>query len=47
MRENLVQENHSGGLLGHFGEDKTFALVTNFYFWLNMQHDVNKYVERC
>ena len=25
MRENLVQEKHNGGLLGQFGQDKTFA----------------------
>ena len=32
MRENLIQEKHSGGLSGHFGKDKTFSLVSNFYF---------------
>ena len=32
MRENLIQENYSGGLSGHFGQDKTFALVSNFLF---------------
>jgi hypothetical protein len=25
MRDNLLKENHSGGLPGHFGHDKTFA----------------------
>ena len=38
MRENLIQEKHSGGLSGHFGQDKTFSLVSNFYFWPNMLH---------
>ena len=33
MRESSIQEKHSGGLLGHFGQDKTFATVSNFYFW--------------
>ena len=47
MRDNLIQEKNSGGLLGHFGQDKTFGLVSNFYFWLKMQHDVKKFVERC
>ena len=47
MRENLIQEKHSGGLSGHFGKEKTFALVSNFYFWPKMQHDVKKFVERC
>ena len=32
MRENLIQEKHSGGLSGHFGQDKTFAQVSNFFF---------------
>ena len=47
MRDNLIQEKHSGGLSGHFGQDKTFALVSNFYFWLKMQHYVKKFFERC
>jgi hypothetical protein len=25
MRDNLLKEKHSGGLVGHFGHDKTFA----------------------
>jgi hypothetical protein len=25
MRENLLKEKHSGGLVGHFGHDKTFS----------------------
>ena len=47
MRENSIQEKHSGGLSIHFGQDKTFALVSNFYFCPKMQHDVKKFVERC
>ena len=47
MRENLIQEKHSGGLSVHFGKDKTFALASNFYFWPKMQHDVKKFVEGC
>ena len=47
MRENLSQEKHSGGLSRHFGQDKTFSLVSNFYFWPNMKHDVRKFVARC
>ena len=36
MRKNLIQEKHSGGLSGHFGQDKNFSLVSNFYFWPKM-----------
>ena len=33
IRENLLKENHSGGLAGHFGNDKTYAQLNNFYYW--------------
>lgn len=33
MRDNLIKENLSGGLGGHFGVDKTVALVGEDYFW--------------
>jgi hypothetical protein len=47
MRENLLKEKHSGGLAGHFGQDKTFAQLSAFYFWPGMQADVKIFVERC
>eukprot|EP00253_Pinus_taeda_P019835 PITA_19835 len=47
MRENIIQEKHSGGLAGHFGIDKTVARVRHFYFWLKLQRDVQRYVSRC
>ena len=31
MRENLIKEKHSGGLVGHFGLHKSFALVVEHY----------------
>ena len=47
MRENIIKEKHSGGLSGHFGQDKTFAQVNAFYYWPKMQTDVKKFVEKC
>ena len=47
MRSNPIQEKHSGGLSGHFGQDKTFAQVSDFYFWPRMQQDVKNFVEKC
>ena len=47
MREKLIQEKHIGGFSGHLGQDNTFGKVSTFYFWLGMQHDVNKFVEKC
>ena len=36
MRENLIQEKHSGGLSRHFGQDKTFSQLSTFYLWPGM-----------
>ena len=44
MRENLIKDKHSGGLVGHFGRDKTIALVAKKYYWPQLQQDVMKFV---
>jgi hypothetical protein len=45
MRENLLKEKHSGGLVGHFGHDKTFSKLNGSYFWPGMRTDVKIFVE--
>jgi hypothetical protein len=47
MRENLLKEKHSGGLVGHFGHYKRFSKLNGSYFWPGMRTDVKKFVERC
>lgn len=47
MRENLIKEKHSGGLVGHFGMDKTYEQLNIFYLWLKMRSEVEKYVKTC
>ena len=47
MRENLIKEKHSGGLAGHFGHDKTLSLVSENYYWPQLQQDVKKFVQSC
>jgi hypothetical protein len=47
MRENLLKEKHSEGLAGHFGHDKTFAKLSESYFWPGMRSDVKRFVDRC
>jgi hypothetical protein len=37
MRDNLLKENHSGGLAGHFGHDKMFAQLRSSYYWPAMR----------
>jgi hypothetical protein len=32
MRDNLLKEKHSGGLVGHFGHDKTYAQLSSSYY---------------
>jgi hypothetical protein len=37
MRDNLLKEKHNGGLAGHSGHDKTFAQLSNSYYWSSMR----------
>ena len=32
MRENILKEKHSGGLVGHFGHEKTFVQLNSLYY---------------
>jgi hypothetical protein len=47
MRKNLLKEKHSGGLVGHYGHDKTFSKLNGSYFLPGMRTDVKEFVDRC
>jgi hypothetical protein len=47
MRENLLKEKHSGGLVGHFGHEKMFVQLNNMYYWPRMRIDVKIFVKKC
>ena len=47
LRLLLLQEAHGGGLMGHFGRDKTFAMLSKNYFWPKMFRDVSRFTNRC
>jgi hypothetical protein len=47
MRENLLKEKHSGGLVRHFSHDKTFSKLNESYFWPGMREDVKIFMDRC
>jgi hypothetical protein len=47
MRENLLKEKHSGGLVRHFSHEKTFLKLNESYFWPRMRTDVKRLIERC
>ena len=38
---------HAGGLAGHFGRDKTIALVEDIFYWPFLKNDVARIVAQC
>lgn len=47
IRELLVQETDEGGLMGHFGVQKTLDILHEHFCWPHMKHDVHKLCDRC
>ncbi|CAL8993728.1 unnamed protein product [Prunus brigantina] len=47
LREFLVWELHGGGLAGHFGKDKTIALMEDRFYWPSLKRDVAHLISQC
>ncbi|KAK1681425.1 hypothetical protein QYE76_042273 [Lolium multiflorum] len=47
LRKLLLQESHGGGLMGHFGRDKTLSMLSTHYYWPRMKRDVERLCNRC
>ena len=47
LREALLKEAHSGGLAGHFEQDKTFETISKRYYWPQLRRDSNNFIKRC
>ena len=47
IRELLIREAHSGGLMRHFGIDKTLSILQEHFFWPNMHKCVVKICAQC
>ena len=47
IRKLLVKESHEGGLMWHFGIDKTLVFLKEKFFWPHMKKDVHRYCTRC
>ncbi|KAK8916635.1 hypothetical protein KSP39_PZI023109 [Platanthera zijinensis] len=43
----LAWDLHAGGAVGHFGRDKTIALVENRFLWPGLKRDVTRVVCHC
>ncbi|KAK1631605.1 hypothetical protein QYE76_005920 [Lolium multiflorum] len=41
------EESHAGGLMGHFGHEKTLLMLADHFYWPKMRRDVDRYVKRC
>ncbi|KAK1616313.1 hypothetical protein QYE76_021830 [Lolium multiflorum] len=41
------EESHAGGLMGHFGREKTLLMLADHFYWPKMRRDVDRYVRRC
>jgi hypothetical protein len=37
LRKLLLQESHGGGLMGHFGRDKTLSMLSTHCYWPRMK----------
>ncbi|KAA3483332.1 Transposon Ty3-G Gag-Pol polyprotein [Gossypium australe] len=46
-RDILVNEAHSGDLMGHFGVGKTLAMLQEHFYWPRMKWDVQGVYEWC
>ncbi|KAM2088669.1 hypothetical protein ACFX1T_032717 [Malus domestica] len=47
LREFLIWELHGGGLAGHFGKDKTIALMEDRFYWPSLKRDVARLLSQC
>ncbi|XP_071923180.1 uncharacterized protein [Coffea arabica] len=47
LRELLVREAHGGGLMGHFGIDKSLDILHEHFYWPKMRRDVANICDKC
>ena len=47
LRANLLIRNHDDPIGGHYGVDKTVAVLKMKYWWPHAKRDVSEYIRRC
>ena len=43
----MIWEVHYSRVARHFGAEKTVAILHKYFYWLNLWHDVGKYIRSC
>ncbi|KAK1681352.1 hypothetical protein QYE76_042200 [Lolium multiflorum] len=43
--DKACKESHAGGLMGHFGREKTLLMLADHFYWPNMRRDVDRFEE--
>jgi len=47
LRASLIREAHEGGLMGHFGTNKTFEVLKEHFYWPHMRKHVDRHCNSC
>ena len=47
LRHSITRELHCSPYAGHTGMNRTLVLVSRYFYWPDMQHDINDYVRGC
>ena len=47
LRNSLIREAHEGGLMGHFGPNKTLEVLKEHFYWPHMRKHVDKHCKSC
>jgi hypothetical protein len=43
----LIWDDHYSQLAGHFSLEKIVVVLQQHFYWLKLQHDINKYIKSC
>ena len=43
----MIWEVHYSRVAGHFGVEKTVAVLQKYFYWPNLRQDVGKYIRSC
>ena len=47
LRRELLKETHDTQWAGHPGRERMYALLSHFYYWPNMEDEIEAYVKTC